>query len=181
MKKLVLSAAVALLALTVSAQEISYGVLGGFNSTSVKISGLGSGFNSTSSETGFAIGGFADIELSDKISLQPEVMYVAVKDFNTVGLNVIGKYNVTEEINVQLGPQLGFNSGDVVDAYDVLTDGDFSKIDLAVAFGAGYDINENIFVQARYALGLNNHFTGSDIGDAKFTVSSFGLSVGYRF
>ena len=41
------------------------------------------------------------------------------------------------------------------------------------------NINENIFVQARYVFQLNNHYTGD--ADIDIDVNSFTLGVGYRF
>ncbi|WCO03027.1 porin family protein [Psychroserpens ponticola] len=179
MKKLMLFAAAAVFSLTnVNAQETTFGALAGLSiqSLTVDIGGIGS---VSDSETGFHIGGFANIGISDQFSVQPEVTYAMAGDFSMISVNAIAKYAVSDEFNVQLGPQIGFAGGDAFDAFDKSTDGDSTSMNLQLAAGVGYDINENIFVQARYGFQLNDHFTGD--GDFSWKVNTISLGVGYKF
>jgi len=148
MKKLFLLAIMAVFGFTANAQEVTFGVLGGLSIHTLKVD---TDFGDDSdSETGFHIGGFADIGLSDQFSVQPELTYSVAGDVSMFSINAIAKYHVSEEFNIQLGPQIGFAGGDVGDFLDELDDS--TKMNLQLAAGAGYDINENIFVQARYGL-----------------------------
>jgi len=175
MKKLLLFAVVAVFSLNVGAQT-GFGALGGLSIQSLSVDA--GGVDASDSETGFVLGVFADLELSDQLGLQPELTYSSVKDFSMINLNAIVKYQVSEEFNIQAGPQIGFAGGDIVDFYDDLTD-DFSKLNLQLAVGVGYDISEELFVQARYGFQLNDHYTGDD--DASIKFNSLNATVGYRF
>ncbi|MEM5566221.1 porin family protein [Psychroserpens sp. AS72] len=176
MKKLMLLAAVAVFGLSsANAQEVAFGALGGLSIQSLSVD-LGGGLDATDSETGFHIGAFADIGISDEFSVQPELTYSIAGDFSMFSVNAIAKYSVSEEFNIQLGPQVGFAGGD---AFDALGDDDITSLNLQLAAGAGYDINENIFVQARYGFQLNDHYTGD--GDFSWQVNTISLGVGYKF
>src|SRR5690554_2124613 len=155
MKKVLLIAAVAVFGLGVSnAQETTFGVLGGLSIISADVDGA------SDSETGFHIGGFADIGLSDQFSIQPELTYTISGDVSVFGINAIAKYYATDELNIQLGPQVGIVGGDFADAMDFFLGDDWNNLNLQLAVGLGYDFTENFFAQARYGFQLNNHYTG---------------------
>jgi opacity protein-like surface antigen len=166
MKKLLLIVAFATLTLTsVNAQQI--GVLAGL--TSVQYTG---DFGDDS-ETGFHIGVYTEFDLSDAIILQPELTYATVDEFDALSVNGIFKYGVSDNFNVQAGPQIGYALGDNFDSDD------FTKLNLQLAVGAGYAISDNLITQIRYGLQLNNHYTGDGDGDVK--LNSFSVSLGYKF
>jgi len=169
MKKLFLAAFAVLAFTSVNAQ--GFGALAGFSNVSADFDG------ESESESGFHLGAFAQFELAESISLQPEVTYTMAGDFSAIGLNVIGRYAVSEEFNIQLGPQVGFVGGDVGDFLDAFED--TTKLNIGLAAGVGYDINENFMVQARYGFQLNNHYTGDGDFDIKFNTLSVG--IGYKF
>ncbi|MBC3847802.1 porin family protein [Winogradskyella echinorum] len=174
MKKLFLAAFAVFAFASVNAQ--SFGALGGLSMLTAKAEA--GGFDASDSETGFHLGVFAELEVSDQFAIQPELTYTIAGDVSIIGLNAIAKYNVSEEFNIQLGPQIGFIGGDVGDAIDDFDD-DGTKLNLQLAIGAGYNISEELFVQARYGFQLNDHYTGDE--DASFKISGFSAGVGYRF
>lgn len=58
----------------------------------------------------------------------------------------------------------------------------YNSLGIDAAFGLGYDINENFFLNARYALELTNRI--GDIEGAeglKGKINSLQLGVGYKF
>ena len=170
MKKLFLCAAVAVFAFAnVNAQE--FGVLAGFSNVSADFDG------ESDSESGFHIGALAEFDLSEEFALQPELTYTSAGDFSAANLNIIAKYAISEQFNIQAGPQVGLIMGDVADLIDSFDDS--SKLNLQLAAGVGYDIDENFFVQARYGFQLNNHYTGDADFDLKFNTLTVG--VGYKF
>ncbi|PZD79452.1 porin family protein [Mesonia sp. K7] len=177
MKKLFLTAIVAVFGLTVAqAQETSFGVMGGLTMASVSL-----GDADSESETGFHIGLLADLGITESFSIQPEATYSMVDELSVINLNVIGKYYVTEGLNIQLGPQIGLLGGDAADAWEALIgEDDFTKLNLQLAAGLGYDFTENFFAQARYGFQLNDHYTG-DVDGADLKLNTFNLSVGYKF
>ena len=160
MKKIIL-AAIAVFALgSANAQDVKFGVKGGLDLVSTKVTGGGS-----ISSTGFYLGGFAEFGLSDKIVFQPGLNYHTASEngynFDYLSIPVLFKYNVAEKINIIAGPSM----------YYSMDSNDADKTRFNLDLGASYDITENFFVDPRYSLGLT--------GDAK--VSHFLIGVGYKF
>ena len=173
MKKILMAAAIAVFGFTVNAQDTTFGATAGLTLLTPDVTDVDS-----DSETGFHIGAFAEFGLSDSFSIQPELTYASAGDFSMISLNAMAKYNVSEEFNIHAGPALGFAGGDAIDALDDLID-DFTKLNIQLAVGLGYDITEEIFAQARYGFQLNNHFTGE--GDGEIKINTITVGVGYRF
>jgi long-subunit fatty acid transport protein len=198
MKKVLLSAIAVVAFMSVSAQETRFGVKAGAN-----LSTFGGDAEDAKSLVGFQVGGFAEIKLTDKFAIQPEVLFStqgakeegsdlfgSYENKVTLGylnIPVMAKYYVAEKFSVEAGPQIGFllsakskfeaggesEKTDVKDAYE--------SIDFGVNFGAGYDFTENLSVGLRYNLGLSNIAKTEDGEDFKMNNSVFSLSVGYKF
>ncbi|WP_296386321.1 porin family protein [Winogradskyella sp.] len=168
MKKLFLCAAVAVFAFTsVSAQN--FGAKAGVDLASAKVE-VG-GASATASETGFYVGVFAQIEISEEFAFQPEVMYVSIKDGGEIHIPLMANYSVSEEFSVLAGPALG-----------ILTetaDG-FSSFNYGIEAGAAYDITEEFLVEARYSLGLANLVEDAPSGVSS-KLNGFYIGVGYKF
>ena len=176
-----------------NAQEVKFGVKGGLN-----IATLGGDAEDAKSLVGFHVGGFAEIKLSDKFAIQPELLYSTqgAKFEGTDGdadyddkldylnIPVMAKYYVAEGFSLEAGPQIGFLLSAKEDGEDVK---DFYKsIDFGVNFGAGYDFTENLSAGVRYNLGLSNIYDFPEeaedfFGDVKGNNSVFSISVGYKF
>jgi opacity protein-like surface antigen len=174
MKKLFLAVFAVFAFTTMNAQDTNFGATAGLSILSADVEGADS-----ESETGFHIGVFAELGLSDTFSIQPELTYAMAGDVTMIALNAIAKYHVSEEFNIQVGPQIGFAGGDDIDALEDFLGDDFTKLNLQLAVGVGYDINENIFAQARYGFQLNDHWTGD--GDFGIKINTITVGVGYRF
>ena len=109
MKKLALTAAIAVFTLTnINAQQI--GALGGI--TSLQSAGDGE----SDSETGFHLGVFTEFEFSSTTSLQPELTYSSVDELDMISINGVFKYSLSDNFNLQAGPQIGFAIGDSFDS-----------------------------------------------------------------
>ena len=174
MKKVLFIAVIALLGLVkVNAQETTYGVTAGFHSLSVSISGDDA--TETNSASGFFAGFFADINISEKLNIQPEIQFAsAYKDGesgNEIIIPVMAKYYVSEKFNVQAGPQFDF----ILDESEGT-----NTFGIGFGFGAGYDFTEKIFVATRYSFGLTNRIQDAPSGiTSKF--NTFQLGLGFRF
>jgi len=118
--------------------------------------------------------------------IQPSVNFAIVEDSNWLFVPVMLKYYVADKLNIAAGPQGTFSLED--------TEGLVSTFGLDLAFGAGYDINDNFYLQARYALELTNRtpdissFVGQGLDpdiigdiDIKTSINSFHIGVGCRF
>lgn len=203
MKKITLSIVAVLAFGFANAQEVKFGVKGGIN-----LSTLTGDIEDASSKVGFQVGGFAEIKLSDKFSVQPELLYstqgakektnvfdvdameVVSADLTYklayINVPVMAKYYVAEKFSLEAGPQIGF----LVSAKGKVSGGDsseedikdaFKSIDFGVNFGAGYDFTENLSVGVRYNLGLSNILENEAGDNFKNKNSVFSLSVGYKF
>lgn len=157
MKKLFFTALVVAFASTSNAQETKFGVKAGLDVATVKVKILGT--TASSSETGFFVGGFVNIGVSEKFSVQPEVLYVAIKDFNFLSMPILAKYSITKEFGVLAGPSLNYYLDAEEDEFKV-------NIDL----GASYDFTENFEANAKYSIGM---------GDV--AISGFFVGAGYKF
>jgi opacity protein-like surface antigen len=157
MKKIILSAVAVFAFGFANAQDAKFGAKGGLDLVSVSGGG--------GSVTGFAVGGFAEFNLSDKVVLQPGLNYHTASEggmsLNYLSIPVIAKFNVAEKINLLAGPSL----------YYLLESGATDKTTFNLDFGASYDINDNLFIEPRYSAGLT--------GD--FKVNHFLIGLGYKF
>ena len=119
---------------------------------------------------------------------------------NYLNIPILAKYYVGDKFAVLAGPQFGIlmsakENYDITETIAGTTDSYSGSVDakdfyktLAVSFniGAAYSITENIFVDARYNLGLSSiakdftdEFGDSTSADIKNNVIQF--SVGYKF
>ena len=168
MKKLFLLSIFAIFAIgSVNAQN--FGVKAGADFASAKAKA--EGFSVSTSETGFYIGAFAEIDISESFDFQPELLYVLIEDFDQIHIPLMAKFSVSEEFNILAGPTLGI----MLDSEDGM-----SSLNYGLEAGASYDISEEFFIEARYNLGLANLIEDAPSG---YSVKLSGLFVGlgYKF
>jgi len=185
MKKLCLVAFVAIFGIAnINAQGANFGAKAGVN-----FANFSGDITDNKALTGFHFGVFAEVELSEALIFQPEILYSAQGtkfedsgvsvDFNANYINIplMIKYGVAEGFNLEAGPQIGFLISAEIADQDIKDE--MESIDFGLNFGASYDFTEDLFAQARYNLGLAN--AAKDSGDEKINNSVISLSVGYRF
>lgn len=153
MKKIILIAIIAICSVSLNAQN--FGVKAGVDFASARVDGFGS-----TSETGFFVGAFTSFNLSDKIMLQPELLYVNVKDLDFISLPLLVKFSVAEKFNLLAGPSLTY----FLDAED-------EEFQLNLDLGVSFDVMENLDINAKYSYMLNK-----DWG-----VDGFFIGLGYKF
>ncbi|MEM6687568.1 MAG: porin family protein [Bacteroidota bacterium] len=137
--------------------ETRYGFKAGINLSNYSGSNLDdiqSGLNDA--RIGFVAGFFLDMHLAGDIRFQPELLYSAQgakeeglrADYLQVPLMI--KYEVTEFLNIQVGPQVGVKIHEFED--------NFKNFDFGINGGIGVNIMENFGIEARYNLGLADMF-----------------------
>jgi opacity protein-like surface antigen len=208
MKKIIFSSLLVLAMSFTYGQKAHFGIKGGLNSSNFIGDTDGVDFKS---RIGFNVGAFATIKLSEKITLQPEILYstqgakvsnvtmIIMEDILTladikvnlsyINVPVMIKYYVADKLNLEVGPQIGFlTSAESSTHYDVsnqTVDDDikdsFESVDFGLNFGAGYDFTKNISAGIRYNLGLANISKTESGDDSKIENSVFSLSIGYKF
>jgi hypothetical protein len=194
MKKLVLSLAIVAAAFSyASAQGISGGVKAGLNLANLG----GDDVEDVDIRPSFHVGGYVNIGFTEKLSLQPELLFNSVGakssyedsgfkveetlklSYISVPVNLVYSFGA---INIHAGPQFGF----LMSAKsEVEVDGESDEEDvkdsfkgLDLGFGVGLGANFGKFnASARYTLGLSN-IVDADDADVKNNVIQ--LSVGYR-
>ncbi len=154
---------------TISKTAANFGVIGGLlhARADVKLNTT----RATAKETGFYAGILLDVAISTKTHFQPELLYANVDGAGGLLIPVLIRVYLTQKLNIQFGPQIGFSLEEVPD--------DFTGTEFDVTAGLGFDLFNNIIVEARYALQINNSYTGNQNIKAKATY--FTLGLGYKF
>ncbi|SHI54215.1 porin family protein [Pseudozobellia thermophila] len=186
MKKLVFIFTLMLSTYQVSAQDFGFGVKAGLNIANIGGSNYYGNLGSFGSKVSFHLGGVAEIPISEKMAIQPELLYSSQGTkwsygsngdnltLDYVNLPILGKYYIIEGLSAEAGPLVGFLISDNVDDEDR-----FKKLDVAFAIGASYKLNANIFFSLRYNKGIAN-INGSDVsGSSQNNVVQ--ISAGYAF
>ncbi len=213
MKKLFFAVVFTAIAMT-GANAQTFGAKAGLNMSNFRFSGANATANKEGQKSaiGFAIGGFAAFEISDKLTFQPELLfsmqgakhsesgttlrgssynYEDTFKMSYINIPLIAKYYVTDAINIQFGPQIGFlmsakddytrtNGGSTESGSTDIKD-EYRSIDFGVDFGAGYKL-DNLSFDLRYNLGLGDIIEirpSSDNNKAFNNVIQF--TVGYAF
>jgi hypothetical protein len=201
MKKLMLFAAVAVFGFAnVQAQgEIQFGVKAGVNFAKL----TGDAVEDADGRTGFHIGGVVEIPVSEKFSVQPELVYsqqglqskydfdgTSVEEklkLDYINIPVMAKFYVSDGFAIEAGPQFGFKMNA---KYEVEGGGEsfeedaenVSGFDLGIGAGVSYKMDTGLFFQARYMFGLSNVNGDEEEGfDDNLTNSVLGLSIGFMF
>ncbi|MCI2230263.1 PorT family protein [Polaribacter sp. MSW13] len=185
-KKLWITCIATVLVGTVSAQDVKLGLKLGMNIASVN----GHNANNLDSRTGFVIGATAEVSLTEKFSIQPELLYSAQGaqqrdnfkyDLNYISLPIMAKYYIAKGFTVEAGPQFSFLIKDQlvpIDQYSGtgVQNTDAENFDLAANFGLGYQSKSGIFFQTRYNLGLVAISENPDIKNGVFQIT-----LGFQF
>jgi hypothetical protein len=184
MKKLLLVTAITILGLAkVNAQDVDFGIKGGLNFATL----TGGNNSEIGWTTDFNFGAMAEIKISEKFSLQPELIYSGqgygsddnsegIIALNYLNIPIIAKYYIAKKLSLEAGPQIGFllsTKGGSKD-YKSL----FKTTDFGVNFGLGYKLDNGLNFGARYVLGLTNI---NAVGSTTNKNSVFQVSIGYFF
>ena len=169
MKKIMLTAFVAVITMVGMNAQATFGAKAGFVSANAKVES--GGFSMTNTESGFAVGLFAEFELSETIDLVPELLYTSVDETGFLQMPIMAKFKIGEDFNILAGPQITY----VLEEKEE----DLTNFSIGLGAGLGYDFSDNFFIDAKYTLQLTNTYTGSEDVTAKIHFLNIGL--GYRF
>lgn len=169
---------------SLSAQSFSFGAKAGANFANV----TGDDVENASTRTGFHLGAVANIGISDKFGIQPELIYsqqgskddefdITLK-LDYLNIPILADITVAQGFSLQAGPQFGINinssaeddNGNEGDVEDI------NSLDLGAAVGAQLKLESGLFFQARYNLGLSDIVDDSSAKNSNITVS-----IGYFF
>jgi len=151
------------------------------------------------SRTSFHIGVLVEVPITDKLSVQPEVLYSSQGSkfsgvftsggdnlkLDYVNVPILGKYHIIAGLSAELGPVIGI----LVNADDGLADvveedkERFKSVDIGVGVGASYRLPMGLFGSLRYQKGVSN--INEDILNSSVQYKNqnniFQVSAGYTF
>lgn len=123
---------------------------------------------------GFFFGGVAELGVSDKFAVQPEVLFSQQGakysdsdgfdgkfNLNYINVPVMAKYKVSDAFSIEAGPQLGFLLS-AKDKYDSPISGEddikefISNTDFGGNIGVGYELDSGLNFNARFNYGFSN-------------------------
>ncbi len=164
-------------------KSVSFGIKGGLNYANVTR-------GDTKNIIGYNIGGFLEYKFNKSFSIQPELQFSEqgykytyqlqtdyfgpaisgskIVTLDYINVPILAKFNVSDEFNFILGPQIGFLATSK-------SSNSNKNIDIDIDFGVGLSVN-NIIIDARYNLGLVEIYKYSS-----YKNSVFQLSFGYKF
>ncbi len=192
MKKLVVLA-VALFTFSLMNAQFSLGAKAGVNLASWNISEDDED-DMLKNRIAYHVGVVAEISLSDKFSVQPELLYSSVgakmefmemeADLITdyLSIPIMVKYYAVEGLGIEVGPQIGFPLSATAKAEGEEDDfkDELESIDFGLGFGASYKLEMGVFFNARYVLGMTNIM--KEVDDDEYIKNNvFQFSVGYMF
>ncbi|CAA0205072.1 porin family protein [Tenacibaculum maritimum] len=200
MKKTIFTLAILFTSL-MNAQDLRFGAKGGFNlaDISAEISSSARSISiNTDGKTSFYIGGFVEFSTKvDRLLVEAGLYYfgngtkststLAGGDFNgtlsidQLNLPILAKYEIIENLYVKGGMYLGYILGaETKDKRGITTDAkdNFGNFDLGMSIGAEYNLENGLFIDAGYMLGLLNI---ADEENVTIKNRSLLLGVGYKF
>ncbi len=142
-KIIVLATLFVISSFVVKAQELSFGIKGGLNKTFYTVNQQSLGFYSTS-ETGFYGGVFVEFPIDEFLSIQPEVLYISVGDFNFLNIPIYAQYEVAHKLHLMAGPSVNY-------FFDFLT----NKLKIGADISSSYDLTQVLNVHVKFALGID--------------------------
>lgn len=187
-----------------SAQEVRLGVKAGLNLANLSTETEQIGDYNT--RTGLLFGIMAEMPISKKFAFQPELLFSAqgakneinieeykykgTQKLNYLNIPLLFKYFISEGFTIQAGPQVGFlmlAKNDYEDNYlgvgyaqqeENISDY-MNIVDFGLNFGLGYQLQNGLYIDARYNLGLTNLRNNNDGLDTKQYNRVIQFSIGY--
>lgn len=164
--------------ITTAQSNLKFGVKAGLNyanftNTEIK----------TDAITSYHAGILMEFSIFDNLAIQPELLYSTVgasydnaitdvkNELGYISIPILAKFNLSENLFLEAGPQGSFLLNKKDEVYD-----NYNEFDFSVNAGLGVNLTKNLFVSARYNLGV------SEIArDAEAKNSVVQLSLGLLF
>ena len=183
--------------------EVKFGAKGGINLANI----VGDDAGDANMFVGFNAGFFVEIPVTDKLTIQPEILYSAqgsksegplniegdiydVKatlKMNYINVPVMFKYQIADKFSLEAGPYVGFLVSAKVKAevsgFGSATEDAkdlFKSTDFGLGLGMNYEFSDVIFANARYQAGLTE-IGDSEAGGNNIKNSVFQIGLGFRF
>lgn len=220
MRKLLFAAAVAVMGMSVNAQEFRFGPKAGYSYSTVKLKDNSESETSDPVHT-FYVGGIAEYKISDRFGLQGELLYSplggklsiaeadpddpttflnvkAKQTYHTLMIPISAKYFITEGLSVSAGASFGvilsakqklsadLGLGGIIPGFELNADNEtdikdqMNTLNIAPFLGAEYMLENGLFFDARYNMGVSN-LAKNPVDGEKMTNSFLQVGVGFKF
>ncbi|WP_298894878.1 outer membrane beta-barrel protein [uncultured Psychroserpens sp.] len=135
-----------------------FGIKGGLNLTFFNVEQANFGPNAET-EVGYYGGIFVDVHIDESLSIQPELLYIGLGDFEFLNAPIYAKYEVANNFDILVGPSLNYFfdffsnkfkvRGDVSVAYHII-----KPLDIHMKYTIGFEeISPNgLFIGLGYRL-----------------------------
>lgn len=154
---------ISILAINGIKAQVSVGIKGGTSFASINANVSSNGMNSSSNNrTGFVLGGYATVSLTEKFKLQPEFLYqgmggsannVTFKN-EYVTVPVLLKYGLTNNFFFEAGPQFAVLLSSKAAGEDIKDA--FKSSDFQLLVGASLNLTDKVAVGARYGTSMSS-------------------------
>lgn len=180
--------------------SFAYGQSSGFGlKTGLNFANLSGSEVESSSRTGFHLGGYYNVMLTDRVSIQPELQYStqgATSEDATLRLDYINiplslKYYLNKGLYASGGIEIGLNVNSELEFLEEFYEVEANSMVLGLGLGLGYETEKGFIFSFRYNRGLSNVFpsettleSGGNIVPAEAPEarnSVIQLSIGYQF
>lgn len=181
MKKLILITLALISTSTFFGQGLDLGIKAGVNFATITDAA------EFDSRTGFVGGVFVGGKFNDKIGIQADLLYsqqgaefeLGEFDLNYINVPIVLKYYLTENLNLQLGPQFGVIIDEEATVIgEVINDIGTNDFDLSGVVGLGFDLPIGIRIDGRYNFGLSDVPEEQTLEGKNSVIT---LSLGYSF
>ncbi len=183
MKKIIFILLVGSILTDINAQDLRFGAKAGANLAALTNN------DDFDSRFGIHFGALAEIGISDRFSVQPELLYsgqgykrelegrILRAKIDYFNLPVMASVELFDDVNLMAGPQIGINirselTGEGQEGQRL----NVNDVDASAVFGIQIAVDDSFFIQGRYALGLSEVRFNED---EKHSV--FSLSFGFFF
>ena len=136
--------------------NVDFGFKGGLNFTFFKVTEANFGSNPDVS-VGFYGGVFTDIKIDNRLSVQPEALYIILNDFKFLNAPFYLKYEIEARFYILIGPSMNY-------FFDFFSNKFKVRADLSIS----YQLTKKLDMHMKYTLGFeevtpNGVFLGLDL------------------
>ena len=159
----------------IHSQTIRIGIKGGLNYANFTATEI-----QTDAITNYHAGALLEIGITKSFALQPELLYStqgasydnALGEFKNelgyISIPFLLKLNLSESLSLEAGPQASF----LLSKKDEFDLRDYNTFEFAVDGGLGLKLTDNLFIQARYILGLTEISRNAQAKNSVFQLSA---------
>ena len=137
--------------------DVEFGLKGGLNLTFFQVV-EGNFGPSTEVDVGGYAGVFTEFHIDETFSLQPEVLYITLGDFDFLNAPIYAKYEVANNLYILVGPSLNY-------FFDFFS----NKFKVRADISSSYNISKRIDIHVKYTLGFE-----------EFAPNGLFLGLGYK-